>query len=266
MTNKGTNKNRNFHNKKNITRRRRKGRLGKKIIGGDTNCNYKSESPFITEVPNVERNNLDNFIKTTMGPNSAKTMEPYPFQYFNAFAKTVAILMEEAVSEICKTAINTPDFEKDFRNVILNTYTHAMDGINWGKDKYYQEIKESILYSHTLDLDDLGESDKKSLIEPYDKQKSVMTIFLNQMKSDDIIVNTLLDCFNEESLNKAITDICSSKEQNIMSKMAEIVESIENITIKELTSKVSVDFNKEKMKETLKNVHVVLEDESSLNP
>jgi hypothetical protein len=260
MTKKGTNKNRNFHNKKNITRK--KGRLGKKITGGNANCNHKSESPFITEVPNIERGNLDNLIVNTIGQKNAETINPYPFQYFNAFAKTVALLMEEAVSEICKKAINTDDFKKDFTNVILNTYTHAMDGIKWDQNKYYKKEKESILYSHTLHSDDLGESDKKaSLIEPYDKQKSVMTIFLSQMKSDDIIANTLLDCFNEESLNKAITDIYSSKEQNIMSKMAELVESIQNITITKLIDKVSIDFNEQNMIETLKNVPVVLEKE-----
>ena len=142
-----------------------------------------------------------------------------------------------------------------------------MDDINWSTDKYYKQMKESILYSHNSqsNQDDLDKSDKnESLIEPYEKEKSVMTIFLNQMKSDDIIVNTLIDCFHEESLNKAITDICSNKENNIIMKMAEIVESIENITIDELTKEVELEFGKEKMKELLKNVHVILEDESSL--
>ena len=196
-----------------------------------------------------QSSHVDKVIESILGKNG-DFIKPYSQQHFNAFAKTNATIVENAIEDIFEDLFDLNKFGKEIERTIedslLNATTEALNKIDWinnvkiysknynvQQDTLGTKISEPLISGPTESIENTTQQLKMNDLDRYNAKK----IYMAELNSENPMLFFVKDLLNLQNLEEYITNafygndgsnIWSSIESLIKARQANMIMSLQD--------------------------------------
>ena len=194
-----------------------------------------------------QSSHVDKAIEAILGKNG-DSIKPYSQQHFNAFAKTNATIVENAIEDIFEDLFDLNKFGKEIERTIedsfLNATTEALNKIDWinnvkiysknyKQDTVGTKISQELVNGPTESIEKTTQELKMNDLDRYNAKK----IYMAELNSENPMLFFVKDLLNLRNLEEYITNafygndgsnIWSSIESAIKAQQPHLIKSLQD--------------------------------------
>ena len=198
-----------------------------------------------------QSSHVDNVIESILGKNG-DFIKPYSQQHFNAFAKTNATIVENAIEDIFEDLFDLNKFGKEIERTIedslLNATTEALNKIDWinnvkiysknynvQQDTVGTQISEERIREPTESIEKTTQELKMNDLDRYNAKK----IYMAELNSENPMLFFVKDLLNSRNMEEYITTAFYGNDgSNIWSSIESVIKAQQPHLIKSLQDNI----------------------------